>query len=78
MEVVEGLLEHCLSLPLQERKKLSGLEPDRADIIIAGLSIIRIIMQQAGGVSDLLVNDGGVREGVVLDLIRRQSAGRHK
>jgi exopolyphosphatase/guanosine-5'-triphosphate,3'-diphosphate pyrophosphatase len=62
---IEQLLEHLCSLPLAERRQIVGLEPARADVIIAGILLTREIMMLFG-FDELTVSDGGLREGILL------------
>ncbi|MFI5358771.1 MAG: Ppx/GppA family phosphatase [Halanaerobiales bacterium] len=41
---IEGILQRLAELNLQERRKIRGLEPGRADIITAGTKILATIM----------------------------------
>ncbi|UCG51609.1 MAG: hypothetical protein JSW58_15715 [Candidatus Latescibacterota bacterium] len=66
---VRGFLNRCLELPLEKRKRIRGLEPDRADIICAGLAIVTSIMK-ATGKRVVYPNRGGVREGALVHLIQ--------
>jgi exopolyphosphatase/guanosine-5'-triphosphate,3'-diphosphate pyrophosphatase len=59
----------CLRLSVAERRRIRGLPADRADIILAGLSIVRTFME-AVGKRVVRVNDGGVREGALIHLSR--------
>jgi exopolyphosphatase/guanosine-5'-triphosphate,3'-diphosphate pyrophosphatase len=71
---VAELLDRLAALPIRERREVPGLEPGRADIIVAGAAIVAVSMERLG--FDLLqVSDDGLREGILLDLIQRQ-AGR--
>jgi exopolyphosphatase/guanosine-5'-triphosphate,3'-diphosphate pyrophosphatase len=54
------------SLPAQQRSMVRGLEPDRADVIIAGLLIVEMIMT-LGGIGEAAVSDYGLLEGLVVD-----------
>ncbi len=64
-----AFLDRCLSLPLRERRKIPGLEPDRAEIICAGLAVVLAMMR---GMRKRVIHPslGGVREGALLHLIR--------
>jgi exopolyphosphatase/guanosine-5'-triphosphate,3'-diphosphate pyrophosphatase len=64
---LRDLQRHCLSLTTEARKGISGLAPDRADIIPAGIAVVLAIMN-ATGKRTLRVNDGGVREGALIHL----------
>jgi exopolyphosphatase/guanosine-5'-triphosphate,3'-diphosphate pyrophosphatase len=66
---IRRLEQQCLELPLAKRKRLPGLEPDRADIIPAGLAVV-IAFMEATDKRVLTVNPGGVRDGVLIHLIR--------
>jgi len=57
-------------LTLEERKTIRGLERGREDIILAGAVITQEIMEHFGYRS-ILVSDGGLREGIVLDLFNQ-------
>jgi exopolyphosphatase/guanosine-5'-triphosphate,3'-diphosphate pyrophosphatase len=45
---VEEQLDRLASLPLDERRRLPGLEPDRAPVIVAGAAILREIVRHYG------------------------------
>jgi exopolyphosphatase/guanosine-5'-triphosphate,3'-diphosphate pyrophosphatase len=59
----------CLRLAVAGRRRLRGLPADRADIILAGLAIVRTFME-ATGKRVVRVNNGGVREGALIHLSR--------
>jgi exopolyphosphatase/guanosine-5'-triphosphate,3'-diphosphate pyrophosphatase len=66
---VQRFLDRCLELPLCERKRIIGLEPERADIICAGLAIILFLMRNMNK-RLLYPNRGGVREGALIHLLK--------
>jgi len=66
---VRRLEAQCLALPLDKRKRLPGIEPDRADIIPAGLALVLAFMKAAGK-RVLTLNPGGVRDGVLIHFVR--------
>ena len=43
-EAIEGLLGSMRRLPLAERRRLPGLQPERADVIIAGTLVVRHVL----------------------------------
>jgi exopolyphosphatase/guanosine-5'-triphosphate,3'-diphosphate pyrophosphatase len=59
------LISHLASLPLQRRQRLPGLEPGRADIIVAGLVVVLTVMLFFK-VEELRVSDAGLLEGLLL------------
>ena len=64
-----ALERRCLELTTAERKRLPGLPSDRADIIPAGIAVVRAVMRAAGKRA-LRVNEGGVREGALIYLLQ--------
>jgi exopolyphosphatase/guanosine-5'-triphosphate,3'-diphosphate pyrophosphatase len=66
---IRRLQKLCASLPLSKRKRLPGLDPARADIILAGLVIATAFMDAAKK-RVLRINAGGVREGAALHIIQ--------
>jgi len=67
---VAQLLNKLASLPLGDRRQVPGLEPARADVIVAG-GVVCLAAMDTLGFSALTVSDGGLREGILLDLLRR-------
>ncbi|QDU87529.1 Exopolyphosphatase [Pirellulimonas nuda] len=63
------LLTDLSQLPLEKRKKVSGLNPQRADIIVGGLLVIERIMSHLK-VNTVQVHTRGVRDGVLLTMVR--------
>jgi exopolyphosphatase/guanosine-5'-triphosphate,3'-diphosphate pyrophosphatase len=61
-------------LPLEERRKVPGLAPERADIIIAGAAILETLLQEMQ-LPAIHFSDRGLREGLLVDyLIRNECA----
>jgi exopolyphosphatase/guanosine-5'-triphosphate,3'-diphosphate pyrophosphatase len=64
--VVDLLVDRLASLPLDARRAVPGLDPRRADVIVAGAVIVQAVMDWAGA-KDFVVSDGGVRVGLLAD-----------
>jgi exopolyphosphatase / guanosine-5'-triphosphate,3'-diphosphate pyrophosphatase len=56
---------------VEGRKRLPGLDPGRADIILAGALILEQAMRELG-IDRLVVSDYALREGVLLDALARE------
>ncbi len=63
-------VDRLAGLPLAERQTLPGLEPKRADVIIAG-GLIALASLDALGADAVTISDRGVRWGLALDLARQ-------
>jgi exopolyphosphatase/guanosine-5'-triphosphate,3'-diphosphate pyrophosphatase len=61
------LFETLASMPLEERRTLRGLDPRRADVIVAGSLIVERVMSYAAR-DVLVVSDRGVRFGLAEEL----------
>jgi exopolyphosphatase/guanosine-5'-triphosphate,3'-diphosphate pyrophosphatase len=55
-------------MPLAERRALPGLEPARADVIVAGTIIAHRVLDWSGS-DELLVSDRGVRWGLARKML---------
>ncbi|HEX9708537.1 MAG TPA: Ppx/GppA phosphatase family protein [Candidatus Thermoplasmatota archaeon] len=58
-------------LPLEQRRKVKGINPDRADIIIAGAAILEVIMDEVG-IDEVRVSDRGLHDGMLVDYLARR------
>lgn len=67
---LDEVVEMLCSLSLAERRKVAGLNPERADIIIPGAAIIHTFMEELD-VEEIQVSDRGLREGLPLDHLSR-------
>jgi exopolyphosphatase / guanosine-5'-triphosphate,3'-diphosphate pyrophosphatase len=66
---LEHLVETLHSMSPSERLGLPGLNPARADIIVAGLAVIAEVMARLEA-SELVVSAYGIREGILLEAAR--------
>ena len=66
-EQVEGLLSLLSSLPLEKRRQLPGLQPERADIIVAGVQIVRAVLMDLG-LASICVSETDLMHGIALEL----------
>ena len=68
---IEAMQRRFLSQPLAERRKIAGLEPMRADIIIGGTAVVLEVMDKFAYKS-LLACDSGLREGIILEMMNAE------
>ncbi len=61
---IEENIELYLSKNLEERKKIKGLPPKRAEVIIAGTFILKWIMEVLGR-EEILVSENDILEGMM-------------
>ncbi len=66
LETVRRILADLIARTHAQRRELTGLEPGREDIILAGTLILTEAMERFG-FADCLVSDYGLREGVLID-----------
>lgn len=61
---------YLCGLSLKDRRTVSGLNPDRADIIIAGALILETLLQEAG-MKEIIVSARSLRDGLLVDYLSR-------
>ncbi|MGI6685110.1 MAG: Ppx/GppA family phosphatase [Bacillota bacterium] len=64
-EDLVGLKDQLAAMTITERRKVVGLTPKRADIIIPGLEILISILERLGE-SRVLISDAGILDGILL------------
>jgi len=73
-EVLRSEVVHLLAMlvrkDIKSLRNVPGLNPDRADIIVAGLIVIDELMK-CFGANMLLVNERGIREGLIISCMKR-------
>ncbi len=62
------LLTRFLSMPLEERRALPGLQPERADVIIAG-AVIMLEVLAATGAEGFTVSEHDILDGLILNAL---------
>jgi exopolyphosphatase/guanosine-5'-triphosphate,3'-diphosphate pyrophosphatase len=68
---VRKLYSELSRMPLAERRKVHGIGPRRAEIIVGGCAVFWRVMESLGQES-MYYNSAGVRDGVVVDLAARR------
>jgi exopolyphosphatase/guanosine-5'-triphosphate,3'-diphosphate pyrophosphatase len=68
---LERQLARYLELTVAEKRRMPGLEPQRADVIAAGAAIYARLLVHLGA-TELITSDRGVRWGVALELAGRR------
>jgi len=66
---VEHILDTLAAMSTAERHDVPGLNPERADIIVAGLAVAAEVLARLES-RDLTVSRYGIREGLLLELAR--------
>ncbi len=63
---IDRILHTLKSMRIAERRKIVGLQPERADVILPGVMIVRSIMEKAG-VQTVIISARGLRHGLIID-----------
>lgn len=70
---IEKIIDDLKGLTIEDRKKLPGLEPKRADVILPGALILETVMKKLG-YDKVTVSDRGVRWGLIYEQVQDVSA----
>ena len=74
VEVLRSEVVHLLAMLVRKDVKslrnVPGLNPDRADIVVAGFVVIDELMKYFGA-NMMLVNERGIREGLIISCMKR-------
>ena len=63
LEDIRGMIKMFSSMTLEERRGVVGLQPKRADVILAGTCIVSVLLEIFGA-SSFTVSDRGLRHGL--------------
>ena len=63
---IDRQIELYRTTPLDKRAAIVGLQPKRADVILAGACIVRTVMDMLGK-NELTVSDRGLRHGLLVE-----------
>jgi len=72
---VDRQIERYRSTDADGRRAIAGLQPKRAEVILAGACVVRTIMD-ALGADSVIVSDRGLRHGVLVERFGGQEASR--
>lgn len=64
------VVQKLCALSLEERRVLPGINPNRADVIIAGAAILQTVMEDVG-LSSIRVSNRNLQDGVLVDYLMR-------
>ena len=67
---IRRVRKHVTELDLENRLAIPGLDPRRADLVVAGTVLLDTILRRLGA-EELTLCDLALREGLVLDYVRR-------
>ena len=67
---VQATTRRLCAMTLEQRRRVPGINPERADIIIGGAAILQTVMETVGATS-IRISDRGLREGIIVDRLRR-------
>jgi exopolyphosphatase/guanosine-5'-triphosphate,3'-diphosphate pyrophosphatase len=67
------VIDLLCSLPLEQRRKIPGMNPERADIIIPGAAILDMFMKELSFES-IIITPRGLQDGLLVDYLSRMDA----
>ena len=70
---IQATTKRLCGLTLEQRRRVPGINPERADIIIGGSVILQTVMETVGAGS-IRISDRGLREGIIVDRLRRSDS----
>lgn len=66
------VVRELCSRPLETRREIPGINPNRADVLVAGAAILQTVMEEQGFES-VLVSSRGLQNGILADCLMRMS-----
>jgi exopolyphosphatase/guanosine-5'-triphosphate,3'-diphosphate pyrophosphatase len=64
------VIDLLCSLPLEQRRKIPGMNPERADIIIPGAAILDMFMKELS-LDSIVITSRGLQDGLLVDYLSR-------
>lgn len=71
---IRRLQERLQAMSIEERRKVPGLQPERADIIVSGITIIRLVMEMLGR-RQTVISDGDILDGLIWEMYEGDHKG---
>lgn len=71
LEDIQATAKRLCAMTIEQRRRIPGINPERADIIIGGSAILQTAMETVGAAS-IRISDRGLREGIIVDRLRRE------
>lgn len=75
LERIRKVIRHLCKLPLEKRRNVPGINPDRADIIVGGAAVLETLMQELH-LKEICVSDRSLRDGLLADYLARRTRPR--
>jgi exopolyphosphatase/guanosine-5'-triphosphate,3'-diphosphate pyrophosphatase len=72
IEACDRMLGELAAIPLDERKQVTGLHPDRAPTIVAGAAIL-VESMRLFGLAGVEVSEADILHGAALDLAAKRA-----
>ncbi len=70
---LQNVIDLLCSLPLEERRRVPGINPERADIIIPGAAILDTFMKELS-LDSIAISSRGLQDGLLVDYLSRMDA----
>jgi exopolyphosphatase/guanosine-5'-triphosphate,3'-diphosphate pyrophosphatase len=70
---LQKVIDLLCSLPLEQRRKIPGMNPERADIIIPGAAILDMFMKELS-LDSIIITSRGLQDGLLVDYLSRMDA----
>ena len=64
---IKTIFENLCNLKLEERKKITGLEPKRADVILGGIAIVIKVLEYFKK-DKIIVSENDILDGIIYSL----------
>lgn len=72
-EQLRKVVKMLCALPLDRRRKVKGMNPERADILIGGSAILETVMDELD-LEEIHVSDRGLKDGLLVDYLAKRGA----
>lgn len=70
LDDLHAVTSRLCACTLEERSRLPGINPERADIIVAGAAILETLLEELD-IHEIRISDRGLREGLPIDYLSR-------